>query len=132
MNSYQYLQIIYSNMRQRCLHKKHPDYKYYGARGIKICRRWKGPRGCLTFCLDVLSSLGPRPEGRLPGGRSAWCIDRIDGNGNYEITNLRWAPLDVSLHNKRPSRGRKKADYSDMLTNSSAQITGCDSLEVIT
>lgn len=31
---------FYSSMKTRCYNPKSKDYKYYGARGIKICKRW--------------------------------------------------------------------------------------------
>ena len=29
-----------TEMRRRCNNPNHHDYKYYGGRGIKVCKRW--------------------------------------------------------------------------------------------
>lgn len=76
----------WKGMRERCLRKKCKIYKYYGGRGIKICRRWN------DFA-KFLKDMGERPTGRS--------IDRINNNGNYEPGNCRWAtPLQQSRNRR--------------------------------
>jgi len=29
------------SMRRRCSEPEHPQYKYYGGKGIKVCKRWQ-------------------------------------------------------------------------------------------
>ena len=78
----------WSAMIQRCTNPKRESWKWYGARGIKVCDRW---RIFKNFDKDV----GPRPFGTS--------LDRIDPNGNYEKKNCRWAtPKQQSETKLRP------------------------------
>lgn len=67
----------WDSMKQRCLNKKSKDYPQYGGKGIKICQGW------IDSFEQFLSDMGTRPEGTS--------IDRINGSGNYEPGNCRWA-----------------------------------------
>ena len=39
----------YIDMKTRCLNPQSCNYKYYGARGIKICTEWLGKDGFKNF-----------------------------------------------------------------------------------
>lgn len=39
-NKHEKLYGVWKSMRQRCLNPNNGDYKYYGARGIKVCHEW--------------------------------------------------------------------------------------------
>lgn len=75
-------------MKQRCTNKNSPDYHRYGALGVKICDRW------LNSFENFYVDMGDRPAGMT--------LDRYpDKNGNYELTNCRWATIAQQQRNLR-------------------------------
>jgi hypothetical protein len=80
----------WQHMKARCYDRNHPSYKYYGARGIKVCERW------LSSFANFLADMGPRPAGLT--------IDRINGRGNYEPGNCRWADWRMQAANRRKNK----------------------------
>jgi hypothetical protein len=84
-------------MKQRCLNPKATGYKHYGGRGIRVCKRWQGPKGFVNFLADM----GPRPCGKT--------LDRKNVNGNYEPRNCRWATDALQSQNQRRRKANQPA-----------------------
>lgn len=81
------------NMIYRCENSKCKDFKYYGARGIKVCKRWHDLR-------NFVKDMGLRPNGLT--------LERINNNGNYEPSNCKWASRAEQHQN---TRAFKKSHY---------------------
>ena len=82
---------IWHNMKSRCTNVNKPDYKYYGAKGIKICEEWED---YLTFKQWAINN----------GYADNLTIDRIDSNGNYCPENCRWITIQKQQTNKQSNR----------------------------
>jgi len=64
------------NMKSRCYNSNYRNFKYWGGKGIKVCKRW------FKF-ENFLKDMEIRPRNTS--------LDRIDGNKNYYKNNCRWA-----------------------------------------
>jgi hypothetical protein len=89
----------WQSMLTRCEYPDSISYVNYGGRGIKVCARWHKFE-------NFLRDMGARPKGKS--------LDRYpDNDGNYELSNCRWATR------KQQAIGRRKRRVkSDTVTNS--------------
>lgn len=94
---------IWMGMIQRCTNSNNMNYKYYGARGIKVCDRW-----LLSF-RNFLADMGSRPS-------SEHLIDRINNDGNYEPSNCKWNTSKIQNYNRRPKSLKTHCKYDHELT----------------
>lgn len=80
---------IYHGMKQRCYNENSKVYRWYGAKGIKICDIW-------------LESYENFKEWALNNGyESDLTIDRIDSNGDYNPDNCRWISQKENVERSR-------------------------------
>ncbi len=78
----------WADMKRRCYDPARRDYRWYGARGISVCDRWRNDYS--AFLLDM----GQRPQGMT--------VDRLNPDGHYEPGNCRWAtPAQQATENRR-------------------------------
>jgi len=95
------------SMKARCSNKNHIVYKYYGGRGIKVCKRWV--YSFQNFFVDM----GCKPT-------PAHTLERNNTNKNYSPDNCRWATAKEQANNRRTNifvtyNGQTKsmADWAD-------------------
>jgi len=81
----------WNNMKNRCLKPSNKDYPDYGGRGITIHSAW------ISSFEQFLAGVG-----QAPGPKSE--LDRINNDGNYEPTNVRWTGRTTQLNNTRVNR----------------------------
>lgn len=80
--------ISWRHMISRCNDPKNNRFKSYGGRGIRVCDRW------LNSFSNFLSDMGPKPSHKHS-------LDRFpDTNGNYDVSNCRWATSVQQAYNK--------------------------------
>ena len=85
---------VWSAMLARCYNKNVFGFPWYGARGIKVCKRWH------TFA-NFLADMGLPPP--------SMSLDRIDNDGDYKPSNCRWATPSQQAANSRKRRKKKKS-----------------------
>ena len=100
------LYFRWANMHQRCTNENSPSYKYYGARGIKVCKRWNNYE---NFIIDM-----------YPSFKAGLSIDRIDNDGDYSPENCRWTDRSQQVKNSRKVLDSTKISYmgiTDTISN---------------
>ena len=87
----------WESIHQRCKNPKNPGYKWYGGRGIKVCKRWHKFE-------NFYEDMGDKPEGLT--------LERINNDGDYEPGNCEWATWKEQRKNQRsPSYGPCKQHW---------------------
>lgn len=85
------LYATWRGMLLRCTYTKHRSFPGYGGRGISVHAEWLDDP--TAFIEWIEANLGPRPEG--------YTLDRIDVDGHYEPSNLRWADWSTQNANRQ-------------------------------
>ena len=76
------------NMKARCSNKNEPRFKWYGAKGVRVCKEW-GSEFKVFY------------EWAMKNGYADnLTIDRIDSGGNYHPNNCRWVTNVENVKNK--------------------------------
>jgi hypothetical protein len=80
----------WAHMIERCKNPNADNYRWYGGRGIKVCRQWA------NFAA-FLADMGPRPS-------LEHSIERRDNSLGYTPANCYWATRHDQQRNKVSSR----------------------------
>lgn len=81
---------IWRSMMARCYNENLANYKYYGARGIKVCKRWHDYK-------NFMADMGERPSNK-------YSLDRINSNADYKPSNCKWSTRSEQQKNKTTTR----------------------------
>lgn len=89
----------YRDMLNRCYNENNCSYKYYGARGIKVCDEWKN---------DFINFKNWAIENgyQEKHTRNSFTLDRIDNDKNYGPNNCRFTTQSIqnmSMRHKNTS-----------------------------
>jgi hypothetical protein len=97
------------HMKGRCLNPRNPSYRWYGARGIRVCDRWL--HSFETFFADM---------GECPPGLT---LERKETNGDYTPGNCIW---DTVLHQRRNMRSNVRLTFQGqtLCITEWAEVTG--------
>lgn len=104
-------------MVRRCYDSGQRTYKYYGARGIKVCNEWLNPvTGHDNFVIWALEN----------GYREGLTLDRIDVDGDYCPNNCRWVNRSVQAfnrHDRKSKLGIRGVEYAPKQKKYKANIS---------
>lgn len=82
------LNRIYWKMKERCYNKTCVSYKYYGKKGVTVCKQWLDDYN--TFKSWALEN----------GYSDSLTLDRIDNAKGYTPSNCRWVTMKEQQNNR--------------------------------
>ena len=94
---------VWEQMKNRCYRKTTASFKYYGARGIKVCDRWLHGEGGKSGFECFITDMGRRPD-------KGYSVDRKRTEGDYEPSNCKWSTAKEQAANRR-ARGPNLKPY---------------------
>lgn len=97
---------VWQNMKRRCYDPRSPKFYRYGARGVRVCPRWR--KSYRAFEHDI-ALMGLRPSIRHT-------LDRINNNGDYAPGNVQWATPTQQAFN-RGVRSTNKSGVTGVFFN---------------
>lgn len=80
---------VWAAMKRRCYTPTVKEYHRYGGAGISVCDEWR------------TSFIAFREWAMNNGYQDSLSIDRINGTGNYEPSNCRWATYEIQANNQK-------------------------------
>ena len=79
---------IFNGIKDRCYNKNNKSYKWYGEKGVKVCKEWiDNPKLFENWALSN-------------GYKDNLTIDRINNDGDYCPDNCRWADTETQCNNR--------------------------------
>lgn len=93
------LYAVWHSMIQRCENPNSFAFRWYGAKGVNVCKEWHDYRLFSTWAKEN----GYSDEPSLTRSQRL-SIDRIDSSGDYCPENCRW--ITVSENTRRGSKAR--------------------------
>lgn len=96
--SYSTLYSVWRGMINRCNNPKAHGYKWYGAKGIKVCDEWNNEKDGYVNFYNWSIKNGYK-EDKMPSGKNKLTLDRIDGTKGYSPKNCRWVDYETQLTN---------------------------------
>ena len=77
-------------MNDRCYNPKNQDYRFYGGRGIRVCKSWR------ESIQKFIDDMGMPDDGMT--------LERINNKRGYSKSNCQWATRTQQMNNTRITR----------------------------